>query len=171
MLFCWGVTAVKNWIASMRQIHIFCDASERAYGSVAYLWTEKPWRQSSEVLKIELTCPYTVLLCGLTPQLYLPSCCHTPVNLKWQKSRNSQSLITGRKCHQRRTMQMPSQREHCSLTGQESRWNKGPKFLRQTTDHGSETPPLMTIDQDNELRKPVVCGLSISSLPPPDPQK
>lgn len=55
-------------------------------------------------------------------------------------------------------------------TGQESRWNKEPKFLRQTTDPWPKMPPLTTLDQDGELRKPIFCGPSISSSPIPDPQ-
>lgn len=37
------VSPAMDHTANKREVHIFCDASQRAYGSVGYLRTEDAW--------------------------------------------------------------------------------------------------------------------------------
>lgn len=142
---------------SMRQIHIFCDASEQAYGSVAYLRTENPegrvevafvtgrsrvapkkqqtiprlelcaaltGAQLAKVLKTELTLPiHSVTLWSDSTTVLtwlLSHSCRLKVFVGTRVAEilleYSRSLITGDPCHQKRTPQMTSQRENCSVT-------------------------------------------------------
>ncbi|KAI2662371.1 Pleckstrin homology-like domain family B member 2 [Labeo rohita] len=55
--------------------------------------------------------------------------------------------------------------------GWESRWNKGPTFLRQPTNSSPDMLPLSTFNQDSELRKLVFWCLQVSFPSPPDLQQ
>lgn len=200
-----------DYPTSIRQIHIFCDASERAYGSVAYLRTENsegkvevafvaarsrvaPKKQQTiprlelcaaltgaqlaKVLKTELTLPiHSVTLWSDSTTVLtwlLSQSCRFKVFVGTRVA-EIQELTESDNWRYVPSKENPADditkgKSLCDI-GQESRWNKGPKFLRQTTDHWPETPPLTTLDQDGELRKLTFCGLSISSPPTPDPQK
>ncbi|KAL0169529.1 hypothetical protein M9458_034125 [Cirrhinus mrigala] len=197
--------------SSSRQLHIFCDASEKAYGSVAYLRTENPQgnveiafvtarsrvapKKQQSIPRLELCAALTgaQLAKVLKTELTLPL---TGVTL-WSDSTTVLSWLLSDSCHFKvfvgtrvaeiqdltesdtwRYVQSSDNPADAITRGKspsdlhkESRWNRGPAFLRQRPDSWPEMPPLAHVNQDSELKKSTFCGLLTSALSLPDPQQ
>ncbi|KAL0186159.1 hypothetical protein M9458_017829, partial [Cirrhinus mrigala] len=197
--------------SSSRQLHIFCDASEKAYGSVAYLRTENPQgnveiafvtarsrvapKKQQSIPRLELCAALTCaqLAKVLKTELTLPL---TGVTL-WSDSTTVLSWLLSDSCHFKvfvgtrvaeiqdltesdtwRYVQSSDNPADAITRGKspsdlhkESRWNRGPAFLRQRPDSWPEMPPLAHVNQDSELKKSTFCGLLTSALSLPDPQQ
>nr|XP_057925810.1 uncharacterized protein LOC131127691 [Doryrhamphus excisus] len=188
---------------SNRTIHVFCDASERAYGSVAYLLTDCGEGQvqvaflaarSRVAPKKQLSIP-RLELCGALTGAQLASVLIKELTIKiqavvyWTDSTTVLHWLQSDSCRYKvfvgtRVAEIQDLTDInawryvdsatnpadditrgktlTQLSGV-SRWSHGPPFLLQPSDQWPESPPSPVLEEAEELRNAMFCGLTVSS--------
>lgn len=193
-------------------IHVFCDASERAYGSVAYLRSDNGdgkvqvafvAARSRVAPKKQLSIP-RLELCGALTGAQLASVLLKELTIKiqnvmyWTDSTTVLNWLKSNSCRYKvfvgtrvaeiqelsdikswRYIDSASNPADDITRGktlaqltEKSRWNQGPSFLLQASDQWPESSTDHLIEEMEELRNPVFCGLTNSpQLTLPDIQQ
>lgn len=194
---------------SIRSIHVFCDASERAYGSVAYLRTERGEGQvyvtflaarSRVAPKRQLSIP-RLELCGALTGAQLASVLRKELTLDikevvyWTDSTTVLNWLHSDSCRYKvfvgtRVAEIQELSDPVSwryidsgtnpadditrgktlaqLAG-ENRWSQGPPFLQLQANHWPKAPVGEPLEDVEELKKTVFCGLLVGSTSPAIP--
>ncbi|KAE8291494.1 hypothetical protein D5F01_LYC11102 [Larimichthys crocea] len=160
------VTPVMDHTATKREVHIFCDASQRAYGSVAYLRTGDVeghvevaflTARSRVAPKRQLSMPRLELCAALTDSCRFKVFAGTRIA-------EIQELTDRQAWHYVETSENPADdltrgKSLQDLSG-ENRWIHGPSFLRLPPDQWPVHPVTMSKDIAEELRRPATCLVS-----------
>lgn len=186
----------RNILAvTKRELHIFCDASEKAYGSVAYLKAEDKDGQTHVSLK-SLSIP-RLELCGALTGAQLAQLIQTELKLPfhqttlWTESTVVLNWLQSESCRYKvfvanrivEILELTSASQWRYVNSNQNpadditrgkpvqelitqdRWHKGPSFLYLPTSQWP-TPPAPTQEISSELRKPMFCGFTRSNKCP-----
>ncbi|KAI2646455.1 Polyprotein P3 [Labeo rohita] len=165
-------------------VHVFCDASEQAYGSVAYLRIEHEegqvevafiaasGSQLSHLLTTELTIPInsTTLWSDSTTVLtwLTSSSCRYKVFVGTRVA-EIQEMTTSAVWRYVRSLDNPAdditRGKSLRDLSEESRWSQGPTFLKLPPDSWPEQPPLPFEEPSCELRQSSFSGLVTTTTP------
>lgn len=192
-----------------RSLHVFCDASERAYGSVAYLSTEDvqsniqvaflaarsrvaPKKQLS-IPRLELCAALTGAQLGtvLTKELTLEihNCVYwtdSTTVLAWLQSDSCRyKVFVGTRITEIQELSDPKSWHYVNSSlnpadditrglsliqlSEDTRWNKGPSFLLQSSSYWPKAPEGHNAEDFKELRKSTFCGLLNKTAAPVKP--
>lgn len=184
---------------SIRSIHVFCDASERAYGSVAYLRTDRGEGQvyvtflaarSRVAPKKQLSIP-RLELCGALTGAQLASVLKKELTLDiqevvyWTDSTTVLNWLVGTRVAEIQELSDPASWRYIdsgtnpadditkgktlAQLAGENRWSQGPPFLQLHANHWPKAPVGEPTEEVEELRKTVFCGMLVESTSPAIP--
>ncbi|KAK7891694.1 hypothetical protein WMY93_023657 [Mugilogobius chulae] len=162
--------------SSIRDLHIFCDASEKAYGSVAYLRTESS-SGHVEVAFVTARSRVAPRKQQTIPRLEL----YSTTVLTWLQSDSCrfkvfvgtriteiQELTSGHQWRYVDSSNNPAdditRGKHLRELETQSRWYRGPPFLQVSEEHWPCTPPATQLDS-TEFKKATLCHLTTNPLP------
>ncbi|GAA6094678.1 uncharacterized protein LOC110437994, partial [Tachysurus ichikawai] len=153
--------------SAFRDLHIFCDASERAYGSVAYLHTtdNQCHVQLAKVLQTELSikiCTVTLWSDSTTVLTWLASeSCRYKVFVGTRVA-EIQTLTDTAEWRYVDSAHNPADHITRGLTltqlASPHQWSTGPDFLLQPSDQWPSTPVIEVEPHSSELRKNTFIG-------------